>query len=145
MQFRDYLRTRTVFLDGGMGTMLQAAGLAPGQAPAKWSLTHPDEVKAVHRAYYEAGSNLVCTNTFGVDRLHFRGDALAEHIRASIASGVEDDRQKEAAAYYAELKASGNAPVPEKKPARLSPSSMRFLSSREGASSSRILQTGLFR
>ena len=38
--------------------------------------------------------------------------------RASIASGVEDDRQNEAAAYYAELKASGNAPVPEKKPAR---------------------------
>ena len=84
MQFKDYLRSRTVYLDGGMGTMLQAAGLAPGQAPAKWSLTHPDEVKAVHRAYYEAGSNLVCTNTFGVDRLHFRGDSLAEHIRASI-------------------------------------------------------------
>jgi acyl-CoA oxidase len=41
-----------------------------------------------------------------------------EHVRASIATGVEDDRQNEAAAYYAELAASGNAPVPEKKPAR---------------------------
>ncbi|WP_295784173.1 acyl-CoA dehydrogenase, partial [uncultured Microbacterium sp.] len=41
-----------------------------------------------------------------------------EHIRASIASGVEDDRQNEAASYYAALKASGNAPVPEKKPAK---------------------------
>ncbi|MBM3714395.1 acyl-CoA dehydrogenase [Microbacterium enclense] len=41
-----------------------------------------------------------------------------EHIRASIASGVEDDRQNEAASYYAELAASGTAPVPEKKPAK---------------------------
>jgi acyl-CoA oxidase len=41
-----------------------------------------------------------------------------EHIRASIASGVEDDRQNEAASYYAAQRASGNAPVPEKKPAK---------------------------
>ncbi len=41
-----------------------------------------------------------------------------EHIRASIATGVEDDRQNEAASYYAALRASGNAPVPEKKPGR---------------------------
>ena len=41
-----------------------------------------------------------------------------EHIRASIATGVEDDRQNEAASYYAALRASGNAPVPEKKPAK---------------------------
>ncbi|MDF2849098.1 MAG: acyl-CoA dehydrogenase, partial [Oerskovia sp.] len=41
-----------------------------------------------------------------------------EHVRASIATGVEDDRQNEAAAYYEALKASGNAPVPEKKPAK---------------------------
>jgi acyl-CoA oxidase len=41
-----------------------------------------------------------------------------EHIRASIATGVEDDRQNEAASYYATLRASGNAPVPEKKPGR---------------------------
>ena len=41
-----------------------------------------------------------------------------EHVRASIATGVEDDRQNEAAAYYAELAASGDAPVPEKKPTK---------------------------
>ncbi|SIR89804.1 acyl-CoA dehydrogenase [Microbacterium sp. RURRCA19A] len=41
-----------------------------------------------------------------------------EHIRASIATGVEDDRQNEAASYYAALRAAGNAPVPEKKPAK---------------------------
>lgn len=41
-----------------------------------------------------------------------------EHIRASIATGVEDDRQNEAASYYAALRASGNAPVPEKKPGK---------------------------
>ncbi|KZE33992.1 acyl-CoA dehydrogenase family protein [Microbacterium sp. T32] len=41
-----------------------------------------------------------------------------EHIRASIATGVEDDRQNEAASYYSALRASGNAPVPEKKPGK---------------------------
>ncbi|WP_022877289.1 acyl-CoA dehydrogenase [Microbacterium sp. B19] len=41
-----------------------------------------------------------------------------EHIRSSIATGVEDDRQNEAASYYSALRASGNAPVPEKKPGK---------------------------
>ncbi len=41
-----------------------------------------------------------------------------EHIRASIATGVEDDRQNEAASYYSRCAASGNAPVPEKKPGK---------------------------
>ncbi len=57
-----------VVLDGAMGTLLMQAGLEEGQAPEAWNLSHPDRVRAVHRAYIEAGSRLVLTNTFGGTR-----------------------------------------------------------------------------
>ena len=42
---------KSIFMDGGMGTMLQARGLQAGEAPDLWNLSHPEEVQAVHRAY----------------------------------------------------------------------------------------------
>ena len=58
-----------ILLDGGMGTQLQATGLPMGQAPEIWNLTEPDKVTTVHRRYVEAGSRLLYSNTFGVNRL----------------------------------------------------------------------------
>ncbi|MCX8067433.1 MAG: homocysteine S-methyltransferase family protein [Anaerolineae bacterium] len=54
--------------DGAMGTMLIAAGLAPGQPTEQWVLEHPEAVLAVHRAYVEAGAELILTCTFGGTR-----------------------------------------------------------------------------
>ena len=65
------LREGVTMLDGGMGTLLQARGLKPGEKPETWALTHPEEVTAIHRAYYEAGSRIVSANTFGASRLHY--------------------------------------------------------------------------
>ena len=68
-----------MLLDGGMGTMLCDRGLRPGEPTERWNLTHPEEVSAVHRAYMDAGSNIVCANTFGVNTLHYtpeEADAL---------------------------------------------------------------------
>ena len=45
-----------ILLDGGMGSMLQAAGLEPGQLPEVWNITEPEKVTAVQRQYVEAGS-----------------------------------------------------------------------------------------
>ena len=47
-----------VFLDGGMGTMLQAAGLPVGLSPVLWSLTAPEKIAEVHRQYIDAGSQV---------------------------------------------------------------------------------------
>ena len=47
------------FFDGGMGTLLQERGLLPGEAPENWNITHPDQITAIHRAYFEAGANVV--------------------------------------------------------------------------------------
>ena len=56
-------------LDGGMGTMLQARGLPLGGVPELWNLEKPEEITAIHRAYVEAGSDVVYANTFGANRL----------------------------------------------------------------------------
>ncbi|MBE6763041.1 MAG: homocysteine methyltransferase [Ruminococcaceae bacterium] len=86
MNFRDYLHDHIVILDGGMGTLLQAQGLQPGEYPERWNLTHPDAVVAVHKAYYEAGSTIVSTNTFGANSLKFSSDELASIVKAAVAN-----------------------------------------------------------
>ena len=87
MTILEKLNAGILYLDGGMGTMLQAAGLQPGELPETWNLKHPDKVAAIHRADLEAGSNVVFSNTFGANRLKY--DNVAEVVTAgvSIAKG----------------------------------------------------------
>jgi 5-methyltetrahydrofolate--homocysteine methyltransferase len=54
-----------ILLDGAMGTMLMDAGLEQGDPPEEWNVKYPDRIRAVHRAYIEAGSRVVLTNSFG--------------------------------------------------------------------------------
>ena len=72
-----------LLFDGGMGTMLQAAGLVAGEVPELWCLTHADAVTAVHRAYVESGSDVVTTNTFGANRLKLAGAAAVDDVFAA--------------------------------------------------------------
>ncbi len=85
MNFREFLREHTVILDGGMGTLLQEHGLAAGELPERTCLTDPDTVTGIHRAYYEAGANVVSANTFGANLLKMREDELARVITAAVA------------------------------------------------------------
>ena len=84
MDFRSFLQENIVCLDGGMGTLLQARGLRPGERPETWCLTHPAEVEECHRAYYDAGSNVVSTNTFGASLLHFSREELGRIVPAAV-------------------------------------------------------------
>ncbi|HAW15755.1 MAG TPA: homocysteine methyltransferase, partial [Clostridiales bacterium] len=84
MKILDYLKDNILFLDGGMGTLLQEKGLKPGELPERWNLTHPDIVSDIHRAYYDAGSNVVSTNTFGANILKFDRDELLRIIEAAV-------------------------------------------------------------
>ena len=69
MEFYELLRgDRPILLDGGMGTMLQARGLKPGEHPELAALEHPDWLFDIHRAYVDAGSQIINTNTFGANR-----------------------------------------------------------------------------
>ena len=84
MNFTDFLKENIVRLDGGMGTLLQARGLTPGEQPERWNLTHPEIIQAIHRDYFDAGSNVVCTNTFGANCLKFSEAELEAIIRTAV-------------------------------------------------------------
>ena len=83
MDFRALLLNEFVCLDGGMGTMLH---LKPGELPERLNLTEPVRVAAVHKAYAEAGSQIVYANTFGANPLKLAGTGVdaAESIRAAV-------------------------------------------------------------
>ena len=59
MKFKKFLQENIVYLDGGMGTLLQAQGLTPGEFPELWNITHPDIITKIHKDYFDAGSNVV--------------------------------------------------------------------------------------
>jgi len=76
-----------LILDGGMGTMLQAAGLAPGELPEVWNITHAQAVTAIHKAYLDAGAQVMTANTFGANRLKYPEGG--EHsLREVISAGI---------------------------------------------------------
>jgi 5-methyltetrahydrofolate--homocysteine methyltransferase len=70
------LRSEVLVLDGAMGTMLFQAGLAPGACPELWNADRPEVLRGIHRAYFEAGCDLVETNTFGGTRLKLKAYGL---------------------------------------------------------------------
>ncbi len=84
MNILDYMQEHLLYLDGGMGTLLQEAGLAPGEYPERWNLSHPDVIQKIQKDYFEAGSNVVATNTFGANALKFSQEELSEIIAAAV-------------------------------------------------------------
>lgn len=85
----EYVKSNITYLDGGMGTLLQAEGLSAGEHPELWNLTHHEKVRAIHKAYFDAGSNVVSANTFGANILKFR----REELRMIIAAAIENVRE----------------------------------------------------
>ena len=96
MDILQELQNRILFCDGGMGSLLQEAGLKPGELPGTWNITHPEELVKIHKAYLEAGADIVTTNTFGVDRLKYNKNTefqLEPVIWAAVANAKEAIRQ----------------------------------------------------
>ena len=67
MNIKDLIKQKRIYLDGGTGTVLQSLGLPAGTPPEMWNTENPDAVIELHKSYFEAGSNVVATNTFGVN------------------------------------------------------------------------------
>ena len=84
MKIKDYLKENIIYLDGGMGTLLQRQGLMPGELPELWNLSHSDIITKIHKDYFDAGSNVVNTNTFGANVLKFSEDELDRIIKAAV-------------------------------------------------------------
>ena len=84
MQVTELIKSNTLFLDGGMGTLLQKEGLLPGELPERWNISRPDVIRAVHLDYFKAGSHVVSTNTFGANSLKYSHEELEDVIRAAV-------------------------------------------------------------
>lgn len=93
MNFREYLKNNIVYFDGGMGTLLQKEGLSAGELPEKWNITHPDRIIKIHKDYFDNGSNVVTTNTFGANCFKFSDDELEDIIRAAIENADKARKQ----------------------------------------------------
>lgn len=89
MNIRDFIKKNIVYLDGGMGTLLQKSGLQPGELPERWNISHPEVIQEIHKSYYDSGSNIVNTNTFGANTLKFSTDELDEIICHAVKNAVE--------------------------------------------------------
>ncbi len=71
---------KVIVFDGAMGTMLMASGLSQGETPEMWNIEKPSLVMGIHRQYYEAGSDVVHTNTFGGNILKLQDRGLADRM-----------------------------------------------------------------
>ena len=82
MNILEKLKTDFVIFDGGMGTLLQERGLKPGQSPEEWNITNSEIITSIHKSYFEAGANVVTTNTFGANPLKM--DNVEEVVFAAV-------------------------------------------------------------
>lgn len=82
----DILKENILIFDGAMGTMLQKAGLPVGGLPELFNITHPETVANIHKAYIEAGCDIVTTNTFQANRFKLKdcGHTVSEIISSGV-------------------------------------------------------------
>ena len=95
MNLREKLGRERLFFDGGTGTLLQAQGLKGGELPETWNLLYPERIAALHRAYLEAGADIICTNTFGANALKFPAGGQFD-LETIVKAGVEIARSARA-------------------------------------------------
>lgn len=91
--FEQLLVHRPVVTDGAWGTEMQARGLSIGGCPDSWNLTNPDRVEEVARAYVEAGSRVILTNTFGANRFALERHGLADKVADVNREGADISRR----------------------------------------------------
>ncbi len=86
MNIKEYIKENIVYLDGGMGTLLQENGLRAGELPERLNIERPELITSIHESYLRVGSNVISTNTFGANSLKFSDSELEEIIKAAIAN-----------------------------------------------------------
>ncbi|MBQ9069960.1 MAG: homocysteine S-methyltransferase family protein [Clostridia bacterium] len=95
MTFSEFSKQNIVILDGGMGTLLEKRGIKPGEKSEEWNISHPDVIYEIQKSYFDAGSNVVNTNTFGANLFKFEKAELEKIILSavSLAKRAREDSQ----------------------------------------------------
>ncbi|MDW2799099.1 homocysteine S-methyltransferase family protein [Clostridium boliviensis] len=102
----EELKNRILFFDGGMGSLLQASGLIPGELPETWNITHSDLIVKIHRDYLEAGADLIKTNTFGANGLKFNQNKEFD-LEQIVTAAMRNAKQAVDTAVYPEGRKKG--------------------------------------
>ncbi|MDI3481439.1 MAG: 5-methyltetrahydrofolate--homocysteine methyltransferase [Tepidanaerobacteraceae bacterium] len=89
----ERLKKQIIIFDGAMGTELMKRGLAPGECPETWNINHPEAVEDIHRAYIEAGADVIETNTFGANRIKLGNFGLSHLVRELNFRAVENAKK----------------------------------------------------
>ncbi len=89
----DLIKNKRLYFDGGTGTALQELGLPNGMPPEMWNLLEPDKITNLHKAYINAGSNIICSNTFGVNADKYEN--YEELIKAALDCAKNASMDKE--------------------------------------------------
>ena len=84
MKITTFLKNNIVYLDGGMGSLLQASGLKAGEFPERWNITNKSVITDIHKSYFDSGSNVINTNTFGANILKFSYTELENIIKYAV-------------------------------------------------------------
>ena len=93
MDIRKTMEEKVLFFDGAMGTMVQRAGLKAGQQPEVYNMIHPEIITSIHKAYVDAGADIITTNTFGANEYKLQGTGYeVEEIvsRSKLAQAAGD-------------------------------------------------------
>jgi len=88
MNLLEKLKEKTILFDGALGTMLMETGHDATKDPILFNLEQPDLVAAIHKQYYEAGSDVVVTNTFGGNPLKLAAEGIEQHLEQLNREGV---------------------------------------------------------
>ncbi|MDU4935683.1 MAG: homocysteine S-methyltransferase family protein [Peptostreptococcaceae bacterium] len=105
MEIKEYIKDNILIFDGAMGTMLQKNGLQMGENPEIFGFNNPDILINIHKAYLEAGANVVTTNTFGanelkLDKLGYTVEEIVDNA-ISVAKKAIDNVDKSKPRYIA--------------------------------------------
>lgn len=103
MDIREFIKNNVVLLDGAIATVLYGKGLDIKRRPETANITDPQTVYEIHKSYFDAGSNIICANTFGANRLYYEKSELEKIICASFdcAKRARDDSKADGEKYIA--------------------------------------------
>ena len=94
MRFNELIKNKFVFLDGAMGTMLQAKGLELGGIPELININNPEWILDIHKSYINSGADIIYTNTFGANRYKLEGCGYSVEEVVSKAVSIAKDACK---------------------------------------------------
>ncbi len=100
-----------ILLDGAMGTMLMDAGLERGDPPEEWNVLHPERIRKIHRAYIQAGSRVVLTNSFGGTAFRLEMHNLQDRVVELNKAAAENARAEADAASHTVVVAGSMGPT----------------------------------